>query len=190
VELLADQLAALDAWNRARHHSEQQIAAGSGNRESALDGRRRTDALRRETEALLRRSELALRATGGLLVAVPRPRALLVHRQPWMVQKVSAALAASGVRVLAMLDDGAEAVGWAVAEQPDLVLVEQMLPTLTGTEVVRRIRAFAPRTVVAVQVPHEADVPAMLGVGAHLALPRRVPPAELAAALVERVRAG
>lgn len=188
VQLLADQLAALDAWNRARRDVEQEIAASLGNREAALDSRRRADALRRETEALQQRSEAALRASGGLLVAVPRARALLAHRQPWMATKVSAALEAAGISVIGELDDGAETVGWAVAEQPDVVLVEQMLPTLTGQEVVRRIRAFAPRTVIAVQVPYEADVAAMLAAGAHLALPRRVPPAELAAALVERVR--
>lgn len=188
VELLADQLAALDAWNRARRDSEQEIAASSGNREAALDARRRADALRRETDALRQRSDQALRASGSLLVAVPRPRALLVHRQSWLADKVAAALQAAGVTVLGVLDDGAEAVGWAVAEQPDLVLVEQMLPTLTGREVVRRVRAFSPRTVVAAQVPYEVDVQAMLDAGAHLALPRRVPPADMATALAERVR--
>ena len=188
VELLADQLSALDAWHRARRDSEEQIAAGSGNRETALDGRRRADALRREVDALLRRIEQALRASGDLLVAAPRPRALLAHRQSWLADKVAAALVAADVHVLGVLDDGAETVGWAVAEQPDLVLVEQMLPTIPGHQVVRRIRSFAPGTVVAAQVPYEADVPAMLDAGADLALPRRVPPAELAAALVERVR--
>ena len=190
IELLADQLAALDAWNRSRRDLEQEIAAASANREASLDARRRANALRREADALRSRSDQALRSSGSLLVAVPRPRALLVHRQSWLCDKVSAALEAGGVRVLGVLDDGAEAVGWAVAEQPDLVLVEQMLPTLTGVEVVRRVRSFSPRTVVGVQVPYETDVQPMLDAGAHLALPRRVPPAELATALAERVSVG
>lgn len=87
-----------------------------------------------------------------------------------------------------MLDDGASGVGWAVTDQPDLLLVEQMLPTIPGLSVVRRVRAFAPATVVAVQVGCEADVPAALEAGAHLAVPRRVPPAELAAGLLDRLR--
>lgn len=188
VEVLADQLAALDAWNATRRRAEQAFADVGTNREASLDARRRADAVRREVTALRARSAEHLRASGDLLRERPRPRALLVHRQSWLSGKVSGALEAGGVSVLGVLDDGAEGVGWAVAEQPDLLLVEAMLPTLTGHEVVRRVRAFSPCTVVAVQVGYEDDVPAMLDAGAHLAVPRRVPPVELAAAMLERLR--
>lgn len=188
IELLGDQLEALDAWNRARRDAEQALAATGTNREAMLDARRRAVALSRECEALLRRSAAQLHAGEVLLTAQPRPRALVVHRQPWLCDKVSAALEAGGVEVLGVLDDGAEGVGWAVADQPDLVLLEEMLPTLPGREVVRRVRQFAPATVIAVQVGYEDAVQPMLDAGADLAVPRRVPPADLAAALLAQVR--
>lgn len=188
VELLTDQLAALDAWNAARRRAEHSLAETGSNREAALDARRRAVAVRREATALRARSAEHLRASGDLLRARTRPRALVVHRQTWLAGKVSASLEQGGVTVLGALDDGAEGVGWAVVEQPELLLVEAMLPTLPGPEVVRRVRAFSPSTVVAVQVGYEAEVPAMLDAGAHLAVPRRVPPAELAAAMLERLR--
>lgn len=189
LELIAEQLAGVDAWNAARVRAEQQLAATPGNREAALDARRRTEALRREVDAVRCRSERALRDSGELMRALPRPRALIVHRQAWLCDKVAAGLEAAGVTVLGVLDDGADGVGWAVAEQPDLLLVEQMLPTLTGQEVVRRVRTFSPSTVIAAQVAYEPDVQPMLEAGADLAVTRRVPPADLTAALVERVRA-
>lgn len=186
-ELLGDQLAALDAWNADRRQAEQAIADVGKNREAMLDARRRATAVRRETEALVERSAASLRESGDLLLTVPAPRALVVHRQEWLCAKVSAALEAGGVRVLGVLGDGAEGVGWSVVDQPDLVLLDEMLPTLPGREVVRRVREFSPSTVVAVQVGYEQDVPAMLEAGAHLAVPRRVPPADLAALMLERL---
>ena len=187
LELIAEQLAGVDSWNAARVRAEQQLAATPGNREAALDARRRIEALRREVDAVRCRSELALRDSGELMRARPRPRALIVHRQAWLCGKVATGLAGAGVTVLGVLDDGADAVGWAVAEQPDLLLLEQMLPTLTGQEVVRRVRMFSPSTVIAAQVAYEPDVQPMLDAGADLAVTRRVPPADLTAVLLERV---
>lgn len=189
VELLADQLAAVDAWNRARRAAEHALAESGTTREGALDARRRLSALRRESDALRARTAHALRASGELLQAAGPPRALLVHRQEWLRRALTTSLEDEGVSVLAALDDGAEGVGWAVAEQPDLLLVEELLPTLTGVEVVRRIRAFSPRTVVAVQVGSEARVQDVLDAGAHLAVPRRVRPDALTRALLAAVRA-
>lgn len=187
LQLLEEQLHALKVWNRARRDAEQALAATGTNREAALDARRRAVTLQCEAEAVRARSADHLQNSGGLLRAAPRPRALLVHRQPWLSSKVTATLEHGGVDVLGVLDDGAAGVGWAVVDQPDLLLVEAMLPTLPGRDVVRRVREFCPGTVVAVQVGHEDDVQEMLDVGAHLAVPRRVPPAELTAALLAQL---
>ncbi|MBW3611859.1 MAG: hypothetical protein KY438_10085, partial [Actinobacteria bacterium] len=61
---------------------------------------------------------------------------------------------AAGVRVVARLDNGADALGVVVAEQPDLVLVEESLAMLPGQEVVREIRQFSPHTLVVAQVAY------------------------------------
>jgi CheY-like chemotaxis protein len=186
-ELLADQLHALEAWNRDRRATEQVLADVGTNREAMLDARRRAAAVRREADAVRLRSGEVQRAAEDLLLAPPRLRALVVHRNAWLRTKVGAALEQAGVTVLGLLEDGADGVGWSVVDQPDLVLLDEMLPTLPGREVVRRVRTFSPSSVVAVQVGYEADVPAMLEAGAHLAVPRRVPPAELAAELLAGV---
>jgi hypothetical protein len=149
VELLADQLAAVDAWNAARRATERDLAESGSTREGGLDARRRLSAVRRETDALRARSEHALRTSGELLRTPGRPRALLVHRQQWLRRALGTALEAAGL------------------------------------EVVRRTCAFSPRTVVLAQVGHEGGVPPMLDAGAHLALPRRVRPAELSRALLD-----
>lgn len=188
LQLLDDQLCGLAAWNRARRDIEQTLDAIGTSREAALDARRHGDALRCETDALQVRSAQHLQAAGELMWLASRPRALLVHRQPWLSAKVTAAFEADGVDVLGVLDDGAAGVGWSVVDQPDLLLVEAMLPTLSGRDVVGRVRAFCPSTIVAVQVGHEDDVAEMLDAGAHLAVPRRVPPAELAELLLSQVR--
>lgn len=185
--LLSDQLEALDAWNDARREAERAVAEVGTNREAMLDARRRAVALRTETEALLARSAAQLGSSGDLMLAFARPRALVVHRQEWLCGKVASALEAGGAEVLGVLGDGAQAVGWAVADQPDLLLLEEMLPTLPGREVVRKVRQFSPGTVIAVQVGYEAAVQPMLDAGAHLAVPRRVPPADLARAMLDRV---
>jgi DNA-binding NarL/FixJ family response regulator len=100
------------------------------------------------------------------------------------MQKVADDLALRQIAVVARLTNGAEAVGAVVAEQPDLLLVEDSLPMMSGEDVVREVRTFAPLTRIGAQVAHDDRIAAMLDAGAHSAYTRRVPPADVAAALV------
>ena len=54
----------------------------------------------------------------------------------------------------------------AVAEQPDLVLVEDPLPMVSAEHTGRQVRRFAPATVVVCCVPYEDRVPALVQAGA------------------------
>lgn len=81
--------------------------------------------------------------------------------------------------------NGAAAIGIAVAEQPDLVLVEDALPMTTGVQVVQQVRRFSPETVVAAQVAHGDAVPPLVDAGAAAVFVRSVPPADAAARLLE-----
>ena len=190
LDLLHDQLAAIDAWNAARRAAERAAEAelaGTPSRELRLDVSRRLDVVRRQHEALVGRTEQHLRDGAKVSAAPAAARAVVVHRNDWFRGKVAAGLVAAGVEVAAILDNGADAVGIAVAEQPDLLLVEDRLPMLHGDDVLRQVLAYSPRTIAAAQVAFEESAPALLAAGAGVAFPRRVPPGEVVQDLLGRV---
>ena len=181
------QLRAIDAWNAAQRAVDAAADAVDMTREMRLDLSRRQDARRREHEALLARAEQQLRASGDVLATRLTPRAVLAHRNAWLRDKVAAGLAARGIAVVGLFEDGAEAAGTIVVEQPDLVFVEDRLPTLSGLQVVTRTRTYAPHAVVGAHVLEGASVPAMVDAGAQAVFTRRIPPADIADQLVDLV---
>ena len=70
----------------------------------------------------------------------PEPTVLLVEDEESFVQAISAGLAREGFRV-ELARDGIEALDRFGAVQPDLVLVDVDLPSLSGLEVCREIRS-------------------------------------------------
>lgn len=187
LELLQDQLAGMAAWQivaRAREIAEN---TRRENREVRTEARRRLEALRRVNTALLARSEVAV-AESMHFLSTTTPRAVVVHRQDWMRKKLSAGLAGHGLAVVAQAEDGADALGISIAEQPDLLVVEDRLPSMRTVEVLRSLQDLAPRTVVAAQVEHDSDVGAMLDAGAAVVFSRRVPPAVFCEQVAEFLR--
>ena len=65
---------------------------------------------------------------------------LVVDDEPTLRETVAEALEAEGFRVLAAAD-GREALAMFRADRPDLVLLDLMLPELSGIEVCRILRA-------------------------------------------------
>ena len=185
LDLMTAQLDAIDAWNKARRPSESAAAGVPLTREMRLDLSRRTEARRREQEALLARAAMQLRESGGVVAGRARTRAVLAHRNGWLRDSVAKRLEERGVAVVGLFDDGAEAAGTIVAEQPDLVLVEDRLPTLSGVEVVRRVRTFAPTAVVGAQCLDGSGVRFLVDAGAQAVFTRRIPPADIADQLLE-----
>jgi two-component system, OmpR family, response regulator RegX3 len=68
------------------------------------------------------------------------PRILVVEDEPSLVEALEFGLSAEGFDVV-VADDGARGLEAFARERPDLVLLDVMLPGLSGTEVCRRIRA-------------------------------------------------
>ena len=190
VELMRSQIDAIDAWHRARRVAEAAAQTAVNTRESRLDLNRRLEARRREQQALLARAAEQLRSSGGVLAGRVRPRAVVAHRNPWLRDTVATRLSAQGVDVVGLFDDGADCAGTLVVEQPDLLLVEDRLPTLTGVEVVLRARDFAPRTVVGAQALDAGSVAALFDAGASAVFTRRVRPAEMVESLLSCLDGG
>jgi two-component system, OmpR family, KDP operon response regulator KdpE len=71
-----------------------------------------------------------------------RPRVLVADDDPLIQRLVRTHLDRAGFRVL-MAGDGEEALDVAAVEQPDLIVLDLMLPKLDGFEVCRRIREFS-----------------------------------------------
>ena len=188
VELAAQQLAAIDRFHVARHVEDAAAVAASLSREERLTRDRQREVVRRAHEAIVARCEHQLRHSGHVMSLRAGRRVVLAHRSEWFVAKVGALLAEHGVCVVASLENGADAVGTVVAEQPDLLLVEDSLAMVAGEQVIRDARLFSPETVSVAQVAYSDRVGALLEAGATAVFTRQIPPADVADALVELLR--
>lgn len=189
MDLAAQQLRAIARFNEACRTAEVAAAAISRSREMRMDAARSLEVLRREHDAMVGRAHEQLRVTGDLLHGTASRRVLLAHRNAWFLGKVARALQVRGLLVVAQVDNGADAVGLAVAEQPDLLLVEDTLAMVPGEQVVREVRRYCPETLVVAQVAHGDRVGLLLDAGAATVYFRTVPPLDVAAGLLELLAA-
>lgn len=180
LELLTAQVRAIDAWNRSNRLSRDAAEVIGLTREMRLDLSHRMEARRREQAALVARVDEQLRSSGQLLVARRPVRAVLAHRNDWLAGKVVSRLEERGVVVVGVFGDGADAAGTIVAEQPELVFLEDRLPSLAGSDLVRRVRDFSPLTVIGAQVEDSRGIAPLVDVGAHAVFTRRIPPVDMA----------
>lgn len=185
LDLARQQLEAIDQWHVARRATMEVAERSAASREARMDLARRTDVIRAEHRAIVERTDAHLRTSVELLHRTPPRRAIVVHRNAWFTEKLCADLTARRILVVATLTNGAEAVGAVVAEQPDLLVVEDSLPMLSGEHVVREVRSFAPGTLIGAQVAYEDRIAAMLAAGADSAYARRVPPVSVAQRLAD-----
>jgi hypothetical protein len=186
LELAMQQLAAIQLFSSQRA-AALAVEAAAHTREMRLDAARRLDVLRRKQEALVARAHEQLARPGPGLFDEAPVRAVVAHRSEWFVDKLTAALTQGHVEVVARTANGAEAVGVCVAEQPDLLLVEESLEMLPGLEVVWEVQRFSPYTTTAVQVGYGDRVGEMLEAGAVTVFTRQVPPADVAEQLLALV---
>jgi len=133
---------------------------------------------------VLARAELQLRQTGDLMWADSSCRAVLAHRDVWWRERVADYLTALGVQVIAQAGDGADVVGVLVVEQPDLVVVQDLLPLLPGLQVVRQARRYAPTSLIAAHLLDSRQAQPFLTAGADVAFSRLDRPGEIAEQLV------
>ena len=189
LDLAAQQLRAVERFNRACRMREEAAAAAARSRELRMDAARSLEVLRRQHDAVVARAHEQLRTSGQLLRSTAERRVVIASRSDWLAAKVQQALEDRGVHVVARTDNGADAVGLVVAEQPDLVLVEDTLAMLAGLEVIREIRQFSPDTVVAAQAASGHRVGHLLDAGASAVFTRQVPPLQAVTAMLDLLAA-
>jgi two-component system KDP operon response regulator KdpE len=85
-----------------------------------------------------------------------RVRVLLVDDEPSILRALQTVLEAHGYETSAVAT-GERAVARVASDSPQLVVLDLGLPDIDGTEVIRRIRSFQPRTPILVLSAHGDD---------------------------------
>lgn len=176
------QVRGIDAWIAARRRREQALQAASMNRDERLDAAREVEALRRTHDAIRGRCARSLDAEAEPM-RWPEPTAVIAHRHAWFFDKLALLLDERGVTVLLRTDNGAEALGAVVAEQPDLILVGDRLAMMPGLGLLAEARRYAPSARLAAQASDPDQADALRGAADSVFL-RHHPPAFIADALV------
>jgi adenylate cyclase len=119
------------------------------------------------------------------------PRILIVDDQPMNVDMLQTRLAVHGYEILTATD-GEDALSKARAEQPDVILLDVMMPKMDGTEVCRRLKAdpalpFMPIIMVTAKADSK-DIVAGLEAGADEYLTKPVDHAALVARVKSMLR--
>ncbi len=153
-------------------------------REARMELDRREAVRQRERAALLARAAVQQESPEP---GPERPRAVVVHRAPWMREALRRELERAGVEVVELHEDGAAGLGSVVAEQPDLVVVQEQLPWKDGLEVVREVRRFAPSARIAVHLDRPAGQQGAREAGADAVFARSTRPADMVGQLVSLV---
>lgn len=105
---------------------------------------------------------------------------LVVHRHRWFTDPLCRSLADDDTAVPYVIADGADGIGIMVAEQPDVVVIEDRLSSVTAVDFVTRARRLAPRTAVAVQITTAQTSTEVLTAGASAVFTRRLGPEDAA----------
>ena len=114
-------------------------------------------------------------------VTTTTPRVLIIEDDPNVAEVVTRYLEREGY-VVEAADDGLQGLERALSDPPDLVVLDLMLPALSGLEVCRRLRAKAPIPVIMLTARgEEVDRIAGLELGADDYVAKPFSPRELTA---------
>jgi CheY-like chemotaxis protein len=155
-------------------------------REQRLDRSRRRDALDRELAAMQQQAARQLQQAGK--PAHRGPRVVLAHRNDWFRSQLAGELTGLGFYVVAEVSDGADASGITAAEQPDVLFVEDRLPSFSGLEVIRRALSWCSTTMPVAEVLHPAAMGSFLDAGVRAAWVRGTSARAMAQGLAQHLR--
>lgn len=186
LELALRQLGAIERWHDVRHAVEL-AGIPRSSQETGGDLARRLATVRQRHRRIVARTQTQWESTGWPLAGTAACRVLLVHRSAWFLERIDRVLCDHGLTVVAQHDDVADALGDVVAEQPDLLLVEDGLAGAPGDHLVDEALSACPHARVVAQVAEASRVGALLDAGASAVFTRRVPPVDVALAMCRLV---
>lgn len=186
-DLAGRQLRAIAAFHHARAIAAWATAAGARSRNMRQQDARRLEVLRRQHEAVVRRAHEQLGLTGVARRERPPRRVVLAHPRQSLLDEIGRALEEQGLAVVGQVDNGADAVGIVLVEQPDVVLVGDPLAMVDAVDVVRQVREYSPGTLVVARAAEQAQVAALSLAGATAVLAARLPAVDVVARLVTAV---
>ena len=160
ADRLVRQVKAIDVWIAARRDREWTLRAQARTREARMIAAREMESLACTHEAIRRRCRSALNADLASL-QTPGPTAVIAHRHAWFLDKLSPLLSERGIHVLVTTDNGAEALGAVIADQPDLVLVSDRIAMICGRAFLAEARRFAPTARLAAQAADPPEAAAL-----------------------------
>jgi CheY-like chemotaxis protein len=176
------QVTAIDAWIAARRKLEHAWRPPRVNGDDRMDVDPQLEVLRRTHDVIRGRCARELEGDVGPMRS-PGLTAVVAHRDTWFVDKVALLLEDRGVTVLACTDNGAEALGVVVAEQPDVLLLSARLAMMPGRLLLTETHLFAPGTLRAVQASDQQQEDQLRATSEAVFL-RHHPPSVVADALV------
>ena len=179
---LIRQVEAIDAWNCARRVREHALETAHLTRQDRMDVTRQVAVLRPTQDEITDRAARGLRGEVGPM-HMPQLTGVIAHRHAWFAEKVAVQLVARGVTIVGCTDNGAEALGAVVAEQPDIVLTSDRLAMISCDALLEQTRLFAPLALRTVQASdgHQA---AALKTTVDAIFLRQDPPAHVADVLM------
>ena len=180
VQRAVDQVQAVDAWLSARRDRERLLHHVPTSRDQRLDVAREVDALRTTHEAI---KGCCARASDPGSRRPPGATAVVAHRHAWFADELAVLLEEQGAVVLVCTDNGAEALGTVVAEQPDVLLAGDRLAMVPGRALLAATRDYSPGTLRALYASDQRQADVLRAVADAVFL-RPHPPGVLAAALV------
>lgn len=144
-DLAARQLRAISAFHHARAIAAWASAARARSRLVREQDARQLEVLRRKHQAVIERAHEQLRSS-GVRQAPPVPHRRVVVADRRADDGLVGRLEGHGMRVVARVGNGADAVGIALVEQPEILLVSEPLDMLPAEDVVRDVRGYSPET--------------------------------------------
>jgi CheY-like chemotaxis protein len=169
IDLALAQLGAIDQWLCDAARTSPPESAG----------------LDRQRCALTARTHEQLMHSGAPLHSDLPRRLVLAHRNDWFVERLEESLRGTGLLMVSRVRDADEAVGCVVAEQPDVLLVEDELPGMEVVALVQEVLRCSPACAVGVRVQDCEQVGRLLDAGGAFVCHRQLPPAEVAQQLVQ-----
>ena len=177
------QVQGVDAWNAARSLRMSMLDAPGGSRDDRQAASRHANVLRRTHQVIVLRTAAELARPVEPLM-LHEPTAVIAHSHSWFAQRITALLEEQGVTVVARTDNGSDALGAIVTEQPDCVLVGEHLEMMTGEALLLEARLFAPHTLRTAQVSDQRQAEGWEAAASAVFLGHH-PPCDVADALVE-----